>query len=71
MHIKTTVIIVNPGKGVQARNDIRDSKINAVPKVRIRGCKKHQRSRGNLFARALLDKKRAPKDQVDPICLLS
>ena len=45
VHIKTTVIIVNPGKGVQARNDIRDSKMNAVPKARIRACRKHEKTR--------------------------
>ncbi len=37
VHIKTAVIIVNPGRGVQATNGIRDSKINALPRVRIRG----------------------------------
>ena len=71
VHIKTAVIIVNPGSGAQARNGIRHSKINAVPRVGIRGVGSIKGLGWNLLARELWIRKKAPKDQVDPICLLS
>ncbi len=55
---KTAVITVNPGRGEQARNGIRDSKINAVPRVRIRGVGSIKGLGENMLARALLDKKK-------------
>ena len=58
MHIKTAVIIVNPGRGAQARNGIRDSKINAVPRVGIRGVGSIKGLGWNLLARELLDKRK-------------